>query len=52
MGLIRVIVLNCLKEFNLDPSPKQRSAPEESQCSGGVISNTLKKVHLILQLQN
>lgn len=52
MELIKVIVLNCLKEFNLHPSPKDRSTPEESQgSSGGVIANTLKKAHLILQLQ-
>lgn len=52
MELIKVNVLNCVKEFNLRPSPKQRSPPEESQgSSGGVIANTLKKVRLILQLQ-
>lgn len=52
VDLIKVIVFNCLKEFNLHPSAKQRSTPEESQgSSGGVIANTLKKVHLTLQLQ-
>lgn len=51
MELIRLIVLNCLKEFNLQPRPKQRSTPEESQGSSGGISSTLKKVHFILQLQ-
>lgn len=41
-----------LKEFNLEPSRKERSTPEESQgSSGGVIANTLKKAHLIFQLQ-
>lgn len=50
--LIKVVVLNCLKEFNLHPTPKQRSTPEESQgSSGGIIANTLTKVQLILQLQ-
>lgn len=40
------------KEFHLHPSSKQRSASVESRGSpGGVLSNTLKKVNLISELQ-
>lgn len=52
LNSLKSLCSTVFKDFHLHLSSKERAAPEESQGSpGGVLSNIIKQVHLLIELQ-